>query len=110
MKFSEIKFKIELDEDNIPEKILWNASDGPSEGLAEAKSVNLSLWDSEKKETLRIDLWSKEMPIDEMKRFYIDTIAGLASSLKSATGDEYMVSEMENLCSKLAEHLKKELA
>ena len=108
MKFSEIKFKIELDRNNIPEKILWSASDGPSKGLTEAKSINLSLWDSEKKETLRIDLWSKEMPIDEMKRFYIDTIAGLANSLKSATGDEYMAKEMEKLCDKLAEHLKKE--
>ncbi|MEM1134579.1 MAG: gliding motility protein GldC [Bacteroidota bacterium] len=108
MKSSEIRFKIELDDDNFPEKIFWNASDGSSKGLEEAKAITLSIWDHFQKETLRIDLWGKDMPIDEMKRFYIDTIGGLANSLRSSTNDTFMADEMEKLCDKLVKHLQNE--
>ena len=33
----------------------------------QSKAILLSFWDSTKKETLKMDLWTKEMPIDEMK-------------------------------------------
>ena len=72
MKKSEIKFVITLDKENIPEKIEWIAEDSLSDSLSETKSISLSLWDEKKKNTLRIDLWTKEMQTDEMKRFYID--------------------------------------
>jgi gliding motility-associated protein GldC len=107
-KTSEIKFTIHLDEDNIPEKILWDADDKSDDMNHETRAISLSLWDHESQNTLRIDLWSKEMPIDEMKRFYIDAIGGLAQSLLNATGDEYMAGEMDALCEKLIEHVKRE--
>lgn len=105
MKQSTINFKVELDDKNTPERIIWDASDKPDE-LSETKSISLSLWDHVQKNTLRIDLWTKDMPINEMKRFYIDCLGGLAQSSLSATGDEYMSKEMNNLCEKLAKHLK----
>lgn len=108
MKKSEIKFSIELDKDNIPEKILWNADDKETSEDSEAKAISLSIWDHNQKNSLRIDLWTKEMPMDEMKRFYVDAIGGLAQSILNSTGDEYMASEMNNLCDNLVEHLKKE--
>jgi len=107
MKASEIRFNIELDEDNVPEKIFWKATDAGNK-LEETKSISLSIWDHVHKESLRIDLWAKDMPVHEMKRFYIDTVGGLANSLLSATGDEFMAAEMNKLCDKLIEHLKKE--
>lgn len=105
MKQSTINFKVELDEKNTPERIIWDASDKPDE-LSETKSISLSLWDHVQKNTLRIDLWTKDMPINEMKRFYIDCLGGLAQSSLTATGDEYMSNEMNSLCEKLAKHLK----
>ncbi|TAD95722.1 MAG: gliding motility protein GldC, partial [Bacteroidetes bacterium] len=69
MKQSEIRFNIELDDQNLPDKIFWEATDSPINGLSEAKAINVSMWDHLKKETLRIDLWSKDMQVDEMKRF-----------------------------------------
>ena len=105
MKQSTINFKVELDDKNTPERIIWDAPDKPDE-LSETKSISLSLWDHVQKNTLRIDLWTKDMPINEMKRFYIDCLGGLAQSSLSATGDEYMSKEMNNLCEKLAKHLK----
>ena len=58
MKKSEIKIVVSLDDENIPEKIEWDAEDSMSQGLSETKSISLSLWDEKKNNTLRIDLWT----------------------------------------------------
>ena len=105
MKQSTINFKVELDEKNTPERITWDASDKPDE-LSETKSISLSLWDHVQKNTLRIDLWTKDMPVDEMKRFYIDCLGGPAQSALTATGDEHMANEINSLCEKLVKHIK----
>jgi gliding motility-associated protein GldC len=105
MKTSEINFKVELDSNNVPEKIWWDATEKPETGLSETKSISISLWDHVQKNTMRIDLWSKEMPIEEMKRFYIDCLGGLAQSILSATGDEQMSGEINTLCERLAKQI-----
>lgn len=109
MRNSEIKINVQLDEQNIPERIIWDADEKDQPGASETKSISLAMWDHETKNTLRIDLWSKDMPVDEMKRFYIDCIGGLAQSILNSTGDEYMASEMNALCDRFVEHLKSEL-
>jgi len=106
MRKSTIEFTIELDAQNIPEKILWDATDKPEEGFTETKAISIALWDQTQKNTMRIDLWTKEMPVDEMKRFYIDCIGGLAQSALTATGDEYLANEMNALCEKLVKHVQ----
>lgn len=108
MKNSEINFTVELDDKNVPERIYWNATEKEDDGLSETKSISISLWDHFHKNTMRIDLWTKDMPMDEMKRFYIDMLGGLSQSLLNATGDEFMAGEMDKLCEKFIEHLKKE--
>lgn len=107
MKKSEINFKIELDENNVPEKIQWDASDKPEAGFSDSKSISISLWDHLQKNTLRIDLWTKDMPVNEMRRFYIDCLGGLAQSILTSTGDELMSNEINSLCEKLAVHVQK---
>ena len=109
MKKSEIKFIVTLDKENIPEKIEWMAEDSINNGLSNTKSISLSLWDEKKNNTLRIDLWTKEMKTDEMKRFYVDCLGGLSQSILSSTGDEYMSKEVNQLCDKLIEYLKNKL-
>lgn len=108
MRESEIKLKIQLDEKNIPEKIFWDADEKDVDGYSESKSISLSLWDHDNKNTLRIDLWTKEMPVDEMKRFYIDCLGGIAQTILNSTGDQYMSSEINVLCDRLVEHIKNE--
>lgn len=108
MRKSEIKLVVELDEQQVPEKIYWDADDNPNDVPQETKSISLSLWDHVAKNTMRIDLWSKDMPVDEMKRFYIDCIGGMAQSALTATGDEVISSKLNALCEELVEHLKSE--
>src|SRR3954467_13955952 len=107
MKKSEIRFSIALDEQRIPEAISWQATD-QGETINFAKAINISLWDRDDSGTLKIDLWTKDMPVEEMKRFYVDTIAAMSQSLYTATGDEVMADKMRTLCRELMQHLEEE--
>ena len=106
MKKSTIHFSIQLDENNVPEKIEWDATDKPDPGLTEAKSISISLWDHQQKNTMRIDLWTKDMPVNDMKKFYVDCIGGLSQSVLSSTQDEFMAQEMNALCDRLGKYVK----
>lgn len=106
MKKSTIQFTIELDENNIPEKIEWDATEKPDPGMSETKSISISLWDHVQQNTMRIDLWSKDMPVDEMKKFYVDCIGGISQSVLSSTQDEFMAKEMDALCDRLTRHIR----
>jgi gliding motility-associated protein GldC len=107
MKQSSIKFEIDLDSNNVPDAIRWDATDKPEEGFAETRAISIALWDQQQKNTLRIDLWTKDMPVEEMKRFYVDCIGGLSQSVLNSTGDEFMSNEMRLLCDRLVNHLRK---
>ncbi|MCS7018928.1 MAG: gliding motility protein GldC [Cytophagales bacterium] len=106
MRHAEIRLSIELDEQNVPDKIFWSATDSPTGGLEETKAINLSIWDHRRKETMRIDLWAKDLPVDEMKRCIADTIMGMAETVRTATDDEVMAAYMEELARKLFRHIK----
>jgi gliding motility-associated protein GldC len=101
---SQINFNIELDENRVPEKIQWSAQDGGI-NLEETKAFLLSVWDSKAQETLRIDLWTKEMPVDEMKLFFHQTLVAMADTYHRATGDEKMTDTMKDFCDYFAEKL-----
>jgi gliding motility-associated protein GldC len=108
MKKSQIIFDVALDKDHVPEKITWNATDNPQGTTPnETKAVSISLWDQKEHHSLRIDLWAKDMPVDEMKRFYIESLAGIGDSVKRSTGDEGMSQKIHDLCETLVEYLKK---
>ena len=102
---SEIKFTIELDENKIPEKLSWNAEDG---GISNevTKAFFISVWDSKKKETLKMDLWTKDMPLDEMKHFFYQTLLSMSDTFYSATNDEKMTATMRDFCDYFAEKLE----
>ncbi|MEC4003093.1 gliding motility protein GldC [Flavobacterium sp. SUN052] len=102
---SEIKFVVELDENRVPEKLTWTAQDGGVQ-LEEAKAMLLSVWDSKANETLRIDLWTKEMPVDEMKIFFHQTLVAMADTFERATQDEKMAATMRDFCEYFAEKLE----
>jgi gliding motility-associated protein GldC len=102
---SEIKFNIELDENRVPEKLTWSAQDGGVQA-EEAKAIMLSIWDSRAKETMRIDLWTKDMPVDEMKIFFHQTLVAMSDTFKRATDDEKMADTMKDFCDYFAEKLE----
>ncbi|MBT8237344.1 MAG: gliding motility protein GldC [Croceitalea sp.] len=101
---SEIKLKVGLDENRVPEELTWSAQDGGIDN-ADAKAMMLSVWDSKNKESLKIDLWTKDMPVDEMKIFFHQTLVTMADTYMKATQDEKMTATMKDFCEYFAEKL-----
>jgi gliding motility-associated protein GldC len=107
MKKSEIRFSIALDDNKVPEAISWSATDaGPD--IHFAKAINIALWDREQVGTMKIDLWTKDMPVDEMKRFVVDNIGSMAENIVTATDDKEMAIKMRALCKELSDYLDKQ--
>jgi len=102
---SKIELTVELDENRVPEKLNWTADDG---GITneEAKAMMLSVWDSKAQESLRIDLWTKDMPVDEMKVFFHQTLVAMSNTFNRATQDEKMTATMKDFCDYFAEKLE----
>ncbi len=99
-----IEIEVELDENKVPEKLIWSASDG---GISnkEAKALLLSVWDLETKNTLRMDLWTKDMPLQEMNHFFYQSLVSMANTFKRATDNEKMTATMLDFCDYFAEKL-----
>ncbi|WP_196885506.1 gliding motility protein GldC [Aureivirga sp. CE67] len=102
---SDIKFTIGLDENKVPEEITWNAEDGGIKD-AESKALMISVWDHKAKDTLRMDLWTKDMPVDEMKQFFHQTLVSMANTFERATDDQRMSATMRDFCDYFAEKLE----
>ena len=102
---STIELKVELDDNRIPEKLSWTAQDGGINN-EEAKAMLLSVWDHKTQETLRIDLWTKDMPVDEMKVFFHQTLVAMSDTFNRATQDEKMTATMKDFCDYFAEKLE----
>ena len=102
---SEIKFNVGLDENKVPETITWTAEDGGIDN-AESKALMISVWDHVQKDTLRMDLWTKDMPVDEMKQFFHQTLVSMANTFERATDDQRMSATMRDFCDYFAEKLE----
>ena len=102
---SKIEFTVELDENRVPENISWTAEDGGIKDEA-SKAIMLSVWDSPNKDTLRMDLWTKDMPVDEMKQFFYQTLVTMSDTFLRATQDEKMTATMKDFCDYFAEKLE----
>jgi len=93
---SEIKFNVSLDENKVPEKITWLATDAEMDEAMDTKAIMLSIFDTVSEETMRIDLWTKDMRVDEMKRFFHQTIISMADTLQRATNEDHMAEDMRD--------------
>ena len=102
---SEIKLQVGLDENRVPEELNWSAEDGGIDN-EKAKAMMLSVWDSKNKESLKIDLWTKDMPVDEMKIFFHQTLVTMSDTFMKATQDEKMTATMKDFCDYFAEKLE----
>lgn len=93
---SNITIDVNLDDQKVPHQILWNATQSSSEEKQEAKAMMISFWDGKEKAALRIDLWTKEMMVDEMADFYYQTMMTMADTFERATHQKELVGEMKD--------------
>lgn len=102
---SEIKINVELDQNRVPEKLSWSAVEG-GVALEDAKAFMLSVWNSDEKASKCIELWTKDMSVDDMKIFFHQTLLSMTETFEKATGDEKMAATMQDFCDYFAEKLQ----
>jgi gliding motility-associated protein GldC len=96
MNKSTIQIDVLLDQDKIPQQIDWKATDSSVTDPVKAKAMSVAFWDGADKTALRIDLWTKDMMVDEMADFYYQMMMGMADSYKRATNQQDLSEDMKN--------------
>jgi gliding motility-associated protein GldC len=85
---AEIRIGVELDDQRLAERIVWQATEGGMPGPRAAAAFILSVWDPEDRDTLGIDLWTKSFPVDDMRQLMGQTLVRLGDVFARATKDE----------------------
>ncbi len=96
MQQSTIQINVLLDPHKMPEKITWQASDSSAEMQQKAKAMCLSFWDGEDKSAMRMDLWTKDMMLDEMGDFYYQMLMGMSDALVRSTRQQEIADDMKS--------------
>ncbi len=103
-KTSEIKVQIGLNDNNLPIRMKWTATDGNVDNQ-EARAMLLSLWDPNEKNTMKIDLWTKDMSVEEMKQFFHQTLLTLSDTFEKATGEHKICEDLRDYCYHFADKM-----
>lgn len=93
---SEISVTVSLDDHKRPVGIRWSADDAGMEKARDARSMMLAFWDREEKSTMRIDLWTNEMTVEEMQFFFYEAMASMADTYQRATNDNENAAGIRN--------------
>lgn len=109
MENSTITISVKLDENKIPQQIEWNAMGTTTEHTQQAKAFMLSLWDGAEKTAMRIDLWTKEMMVDEMADFYYQTFITMADTYNRATHHEELTNDMKEFAKSFYQKFKEKI-
>jgi gliding motility-associated protein GldC len=96
MHQSTINIDVHLDENKVPQNIEWKATDSTADMAQQARAMMVAFWDAADKSALRIDLWTKDMMVDEMADFFYQTLMGMADTYGRATQQKELVDDMKN--------------
>ena len=100
-----LKFEIELDENHLPLNIIMNSGEN-NVNEDRIKALMISAWSAYSKETLRVDLWTKGMPVNDMYIMFHQTMLGMAVSLEKSTGHNKLAGALRDYCHFFAEQTK----
>lgn len=106
MNKSSILIDVMMDENRVPDSISWNATDTSAENAQKAKAMMISFWDGAEKAALRIDLWTKDMMVDEMADFFYQTMMTMVDTYGRATNYKEQVEEMKTFAKAFYENFR----
>jgi gliding motility-associated protein GldC len=109
MKKSTISIDVHLDAHQVPEQIHWHATDSTADERQKAKAMCLAFWDGAERSALRIDLWTKDMMIDEMGDFYYQMLMTMADTLLRATRQDELSADMKSFAKTFQQKFQKKL-
>ena len=96
MTESNITINVQLDDDKVPQEISWSASGSSASSSQKAKAMCIAFWDSTDKSAMRIDLWTKDMMIDEMADFYYQLFTSMGDTFQRATKDNDLSNDIKS--------------
>lgn len=105
VKTSKIEIHVGTNVNNVPTRMNWTAEDGNVE-KQEAAGMFLSMWDPKDKNTMKIDLWTKDLSIEEMKQFFHQTLVTMADTFERATGEKNISEDLRDYCYHFAEKME----
>lgn len=79
-----LEFDVTTDENTVPLSITWKSSDS---GSGRIKALMAGMWDEKEANTFRIDLWTKDMTVEEMQHFFVQSLLTMSDTFERATGD-----------------------
>ena len=100
-----LKFEVELDENNLPNSIKM-LEEKASNSSIDLKALMIGGWDAKRKETLRVDIWTKDMPVNDMFIMYHQNMMGMATSLEKSTGQNKLANALRDYCDFFAKETK----
>lgn len=106
MPKKEIKLTIELDANNVPDKIEWEATDAGFTGKKPVTSMMLYLWDPEAKNSMSIDLWTKEMMLAHMNAHFVHNLISMADTYQRASGNAALANDIRQFANDFSDKLK----
>jgi len=106
MNQSTIKIDVLLDPNKVPEQISWQATDSSADMAQKAKAMCIAFWDANDKTAMRIDLWTKEMMVDEMADFYYQMLVSMADTFKRATQNQELCDDMKTFAKNFFEKFR----
>ncbi|MDQ6757876.1 MAG: gliding motility protein GldC [Bacteroidota bacterium] len=96
MNQSSIKIDVLLNPDKVPQQITWSATDSNADMVQKAKAMCIAFWDPADKTALRIDLWTKDMMVDEMADFFYQMFSTMADTYERATKQKELSADIKN--------------
>jgi len=94
VKSSDITIRVGLNEQRVPVSIEWGASDLNNNQLEACKAMFVALFDRNTRDTLRIDLWTEDMQVVEMDRFFYQMMRSMADTYLRATQNQALAEDM----------------
>lgn len=99
---SEIRVSVTSADDGVTD-LRWEADEAPEPGVQAAEAMILALWDAERRNALRIDLWTPRLTVDDMNDFVYQTLLSLGDTYRRATGDDDLMVEIKAFARTFAE-------
>ena len=104
-RISQIKLTVELDDTKNHVAINWTADEAGFTGSKSAKTLLLSLWDDNEKLTYSIDLWTKEMLLNDMNMHFYQMFQKMADTYQRATNNAEMSDSIRNFANEFSNKL-----
>ena len=101
---SRITIDVTTDENQVPVAMEWTAEDGGVMNQP-ASAMALSMWNAKEYAAMRMDLWTKDMSVEEMRSFVVQTMMTLADTYERSTSDKDHAKAIRRFTEELAKRI-----